>query len=1004
MTQNYSFSVSGESIEDRIGQRGLRATDNAFSPLVRFATVALGWMTLVLVAPVTATPQSPAPAVAVADHAIVSGFDRLHAQLPAGEDPAHAAQLLSGGYLLLGELNCTSCHQVPAAAEALLLKKQAPYLGEIAQRADPRFLQKFIANTHGTKPGTTMPSLLAHLPPEQAQAQAAALTHYLASLASQPFSRSAVDTAAIGRGQNLFHKVGCVACHAPREDRGPAPVNEDEATPRIDLNATSIPLSRKLHEKYSLAGLFGFLQNPLAIRPSGRMPHLHLTAQEANDIANYLLKDTQVPAPLRQSIYEHSINSLAELDQLQPTTVGNAFRFELGEYAGKSNFAMKFEGYLEIPTAGDYTFFVSSDDGTGLWIDDQLVVDNDGIHATQQKSGTITLQPGKHAIRLVYFQGGGQATLNVKFKGPNIEQGPIPSALLTASKDPPPAEQPFVVDAQLAREGARLFTTVGCANCHQLGPTGDNPPGKAAPPIVDFRGQAGCLAPQPAAAHPFYQLNDSQQSALREALTSIQKSALPERSLAEQTHFRLMALNCYACHKRSAPLIAGNNGEAPHTQDFGGVIRERDPYFTANSPDLGDEGRLPPTLTGVGDKLLATWITKVLAGNGVARPYMDTRMPAFGEANIGALPGDFASIDLVKSSLPIPSDPPAELKAAGHALVSKEGLGCISCHMFNRQKSLGIQALDLTTLRDRLRPEWFARYMLNPSEYRPGTRMPQAFINGKSTQRAILDGDPTRQIQALWAYLEDGRKAKTPTGLITQGLELVVGGEAVIYRNFIEGASPRGIGVGYPEEVNIAWDANRLSLPLIWQGKFMDGKRHWEGRGEGFEKPLGNKVLKLFAGPPLARLDNPEAPWPSTEQDMRAKAPGYRFLGYSLDEQRRPAFRYEWSPTGKLADGQLVRVIDFPRGSSNTTENFLTRTLSFTVPEGQKDLWYRVAAGKIVPLPEGAGTYRVDDNLILKLQLPDGLTATLRDQNNQQELLVPIGGAGQSELTLEYHW
>ena len=50
----------------------------------------------------------------------------------------------------------------------------------------------------------------------------------------------------------------------------------------------------------------------------------------------------------------------------------------------------------------------------------------------------------------------------------------------------------------------------------------------------------------------------------------------------------MTALNCYACHRRD---------------ETGGVIRERDPFFTANSPDLGDEGRIPPLLTGVGDKL-----------------------------------------------------------------------------------------------------------------------------------------------------------------------------------------------------------------------------------------------------------------------------------------------------------------------------------------------------------------------------------------------------------------
>ena len=55
--------------------------------------------------------------------------------------------------------------------------------------------------------------------------------------------------------------------------------------------------------------------------------------------------------------------------------------------------------------------------------------------------------------------------------------------------------------------------------------------------------------------------------------------------------------------------------------------------------------------------------------------------------------------------------------------------------------------------------------------------------------------------------LADGSKAEVPTGLVRGRQELVPSGEPLIYRNFIAGAGPRAIGVGYPEKANLAFDA-----------------------------------------------------------------------------------------------------------------------------------------------------------------------------------------------------
>jgi mono/diheme cytochrome c family protein len=917
-----------------------------------------------------AEPAKPA-APKTADHAIVSGFDRFFA--------APESSAVDGGLMLLGELNCTSCHAPDKSLGELIQRKQAPYLGEITHRADPKFLAKFIATTHTVKPGSTMPSMLAELPPAEATAKATALTHYLLSLGKQPFTRIAPELTAVTRGETLFHNSGCVACHAPRLERAAKASDDEDDDKVVDLNVTSIPLSRKLHEKYSLSGLTAFLQNPLVHRPSGRMPNLNLKPAEAADIAQYLLKDTIAPAPLTMSVYEGKWKTMPDFSKLTPKTTGPASGFSIDGFKNRDNFAVVFDGFIRIEKAGEYVFFVSSDDGAQLLIDGQVVTNNDGVHPEQESKGKVNLEPGLHSIRVAYFEASNDEVLKVTWQTKGMARQAISNAVLINTDKPLPNEEDWKLDTTLAKQGAELFTSVGCANCHQLGPKEKNPTGKPAKKLNDLANEGGCLSNKPAAGHPYYQLSAQQVTAMGRALQAIKTNSLPKRTPADEIHVRLATLNCYACHKRG---------------DLGGVIRERDPYFTANQPDLGDEGRLPPILTGVGDKLLPKFFTSVLNKAVVSRPYMDARMPQFGAANLGTLAEQLTQEDLRETPLP-KIENTKTTKADGQKLVGKEGLTCVSCHMFNRNKSLGIQAMDLTIMHERLRPEWFQKYMHNPSEFRPGTRMPQAFINGKSTLTKVLDGKADPQIHAIWEYLSDGSKAKLPIGVIPQGMELIVGGEALIYRNFITGAGPRAIGVGYPEDVNLAFDANHQRLALIWQGKFIDGSKHWEGRGQGYQPPLGDHVVKLPDGPALTILKSLDEPWPKAI-DANSKDPNFRFHGYELDDKRRPAFLYEY-----LASKDKVTIRDYSVGVGTLDERRIVRTLSFTSPATTEKLYFRIAAGKIEPVDGG---YRINGEVTCSVK--GGSKPVVRGTDGKNELLLPLTLEPNKplEVQIDYRW
>ncbi len=76
---------------------------------------------------------------------------------------------------------------------------------------------------------------------------------------------------------------------------------------------------------------------------------------------------------------------------------------------------------------GLYTFFVNSDDGSKLYLGDSLVVSNDGLHGSMEKSGEVLLKAGKHRLKLLYFDASGGRSLVVSYSGPGIRKQEVPA-------------------------------------------------------------------------------------------------------------------------------------------------------------------------------------------------------------------------------------------------------------------------------------------------------------------------------------------------------------------------------------------------------------------------------------------------------------------------------------------------------------------------------------------------------------------------------------------------
>ncbi len=883
-------------------------------------------------------------ALSAAGHPVVPAFERFHADGSA-----------RGGRLLLTELACVRCHK---SEDASLIERSGPVLTDVGSRVRVSYLRKYIADPHKTKPGTVMPDVLAGDPDRGTKAEA--LLHLLASTGTIKHERSK----SAGLGRDVYAKTGCVACHGTRDAAGRA----DKTLP------SSVPLG-DLHAKYTQAGLAKFLQDPLHTRPSGRMPKL-LDAKQAGDVATYLLQGQKFgvqggSGTTAYKYYEGGWDRLPDFTKLKPAGEGIADGFGLAGVAARGdNYGVVFEGYFSVPRDGKYNFTLTSDDGSKLYIDGKVVVDNDGVHAPQTRGGSAALAKGVHKARVEFFQGGGGAELNVLMNKKPL--GDLVSANEEGVGKPQVAkgaeEDALAIDPEKVKTGAAVFVQSGCVNCHQLAVKGK--PLEAAvkaEPAAKFTDGKGCLAEKPVKGAAWYGLNAAQKKSILAAVKGWPEVKKPAEVIADT----MTTFNCYACHVRDK---------------VGGPPEELNKFFQTVQPEMGDEGRLPPPLDGAGAKLKPEYLKEILRDGAHHRPYMHTHMPGFGPAAGKGLTEAFEALDRLPAA-PEPkfAESVGKVKSTARHLIGASAFGCIKCHTFAGQKAEGVQGIDMALMTRRLKRDWFHAYVTEPQVVRPGTRMPSAFLKGKSALPDILDGTAAQQVEAMWRYLSDGTKAALPVGVGGgKFIALVPETTAIIYRNFIAGGGARAIAVGYPERLHLAFDANELRIAMLWQGEFMNAGRHWNGRGEGYEPPLGDNVLRLHGGAPFAKLDSAEAAWPTGA----ARASGYRFKGYKLDKEDRPTFQYS------MGD---IAITDTPTPVVRGKEAVMTR--AFTVSgAGDGPLTYRAALGDKVEALEG-GWFKVDG---WKVKLAG---ARIRKAGARQELLLDVAlKDGKAAFVVEYSW
>ena len=125
-------------------------------------------------------------------------------------------------------------------------------------------------------------------------------------------------------------------------------------------------------------------------------------------------------------VYDGEWQILPDFASLSPVATGTSDVIALSVTGQTETFGLVFTGTVNVSAAASYDFQINSDDGSRLYIDGQLVVDNDGVHAPVTVGGSIFLNPGSYPLRVEFFERFGGQVLEVTYQGAEGTFVPIP--------------------------------------------------------------------------------------------------------------------------------------------------------------------------------------------------------------------------------------------------------------------------------------------------------------------------------------------------------------------------------------------------------------------------------------------------------------------------------------------------------------------------------------------------------------------------------------------------
>jgi cytochrome c2 len=787
--------------------------------------------------------------------------------------PANPEQVESGR-LLFAQVGCAKCHDKDNNLDAVGSK----YVSA-AKLAD------FIANPHATDPLGRMPQLFQ--PVERHQASAVAQFLFQKHRLDKPYADAPEGNAA--RGAKLFATNGCASCHTTNSPAikknevlvGPAfgrsaglplrhywnfgsadkPVVQDHVTGRKEKVSGRAAFGKSTEDRGSAFDFNG--------QTSIELPHFHR------------------PDTMTISVWVNTTKGGSIITWGRPgggLRGSRELRMNIGQ-DGKNSVC-----YGEYNSDGGWKPVIVKPKNTNL-------TDGKWHHIAVVRKGESIKHyvDGKFQGSGISQKGGGDYTDRLLIGALGLQAKP--SNYFTGLMDDLSVWEMAVSAQQVAALAA------------------GQPVLKMAVPqkqeVTAFNVEAGCLSADVKRPLPDYQLNNTNRTALRDFLRTVQPTNGNSYRNAPLVlrDLRIRQFGCIKCHEMNDQNI--QKGVA--VDEKGRMVRlER-----------------PPRLTGAGARLTTSWLQDVLLEKKRNRPWLNLRMPHFG-AGVSDVPQLIAHASGVKPESAAPK-PDRSLATAGLEMIGlrRGKVACITCHDYrgiNRRKDGVVPAPDLADAGRTVRHDWFDRWMHDPQRLEPGTSMPQLFLDVGSKERDL-------RISQLWSALYFQKDLPLPKGVLdqqTEGTRIVVKDKPVMFRMATvtpAGQIDRAINVGIPGGLNFTFDAVTCQLKYAWKGSFIDAGPAWNGRGGNPVKAGGEKLVTLKNGHKI-RVGN------------ATDTANPQFLGYRL-EKHMPVFRYR--SNGAIVEHR-INVLD-----SQVTQKFVVRGATATVfYAGNNEAKFQSKTGKRV--------------------------------------------------------
>ncbi len=182
----------------------------------------------------------------------------------------------------------------------------------------------------------------------------------------------------------------------------------------IAINATTTVTAGYFRDSQPVSGVSTAVFNRVEAKPAVRV------------------EDTS--SGIEYKYFEGKWTSMPDFGKLTPEREAVLPAVVLPAKRAQEYYGMEYTGYIKIPKDGVYAFYLSSDDGSKLYIGDELVADDDGLHGMTEKQGLIALSEGYHPVRIDYFQGQGSDGLKLEVEGGGMTKQAVPDSMLYFKK------------------------------------------------------------------------------------------------------------------------------------------------------------------------------------------------------------------------------------------------------------------------------------------------------------------------------------------------------------------------------------------------------------------------------------------------------------------------------------------------------------------------------------------------------------------------------------------